>query len=44
MGGVVTSTYLAEEGDGLLVQGLRVSNVASNNTLEGKLGALGELL
>ena len=44
MAGVARSTYLAEKGDGLLIQSLRVSNVAANDTLEGKLSTLGELL
>lgn len=37
-------TYLAEKGDGLLVQSLRITNVASNNTLEWELYSFSELL
>lgn len=44
MTGIARGTYLAEEGDGLLIQSLRVSNVAADDTLEGKLSTLGELL
>lgn len=37
-------SYLAKEGDGLLVQSLRVTDVASDNTLEWKLGSFSEFL
>ena len=44
MGTTGTDIYLTEECDGLLVQGLGVTNVATDHTLEGKVGTLGEFL